>query len=205
MRTAWGLALVWLNALLTCIVKCVKWMRPCVVSMTTLLCLMKCKPIIGRVRLFITRNCSAKMWSPMSNLSVVVAVGFSNLPFATWIWKLGGSSIFRIIDGGCCLTLSRSFWAIASHRLPSQQGHLLLSPSRNPEAHTTFLSFVLGLLWRIVACKVHWYYHPWLVVREFAKLVLQAGIVISTVPGHHVDVISLNFWSGLLGVIEARY
>ena len=105
-RTAWGLALVWRNAILTCIVKCGKWMRPCVVSMTTLLCLKKCNPIIGPVRFFITTECSPKRWSPMTNLSVAVAVGFSNWPFATWIWKLGGSSIFKILDGACCLILS---------------------------------------------------------------------------------------------------
>ena len=99
MRTAWGLALVWLNALLTCSVKCGKWMKPCVVSMTTLLCLMKFNPTIGPVRFFITTKCSAKMWSPMSNLSVVVAVGYSNWPFAAWILKIAGSSLFRILDG----------------------------------------------------------------------------------------------------------
>ena len=32
---------------------------PCVVSMTTLLCLMKCNPIIVPVKFFITTNCSA--------------------------------------------------------------------------------------------------------------------------------------------------
>ena len=36
MKTTWGLALIWLNALLTCIVNCRKCMRPCVESMTTL-------------------------------------------------------------------------------------------------------------------------------------------------------------------------
>ena len=113
MRTTWGLVLVWLNALLTCIVKCRKWMRPCVVSVTTLLCLMKCNPVIGPVRFFSTTKCSAKMWSPMSNINVVLAVGFSNSPFATGIWKLGGSSIFRTLDGACCLVLSSLFWAIA--------------------------------------------------------------------------------------------
>ena len=112
-RTAWGLALVWLNALLNCIVKCRKWMRPCVVSMTTLLCLIKCNPKKSPVRFFITTKCSAKLWSPTSNLSVAVAIGFSNWPFATWIWKFGGSSIFRILDGACCFFLCNSFWAIA--------------------------------------------------------------------------------------------
>ena len=114
MKTAWDLALAWLDALLTCIVKCGKYMRPCVVSVTTLLCFMKCKPKIGPVRFFITTKCSANMWSPMSNLSVAVAVGFYNWPFSTWIWKLGGSSIFRMLDGACCWILSNSFWAIAS-------------------------------------------------------------------------------------------
>ena len=33
-------------------------------------------PLIGPVRFFNTRKCSAKMWSPMSNLSVVVAIGY---------------------------------------------------------------------------------------------------------------------------------
>ena len=113
MKTACGLALVWLDALLTCIVKCGKWMRPWVVSMTTLLCLMECNPVIGPVRLFNTTKCFAKMWSPMSYLIVGVAIGFSNWPFATWIWKSGGSSIFRILDGACCLILFNSFWAIA--------------------------------------------------------------------------------------------
>ena len=55
-------------------------MRPCVVSMTTLLCLMKYNPLIRPVRFFITTKSSAKMWSPMSNLSVFVAIGFSNWP-----------------------------------------------------------------------------------------------------------------------------
>ena len=112
-RTAWGLVFVWFNVLLTCIVKCGKCFRPCVVSITTLLCLMKCKPIIGPVRLPITTKCSAKVWSSMSKLSVAVAVGFSNWPFATWIWKLGGSSILKLLEGDCCLILSSSFWAFA--------------------------------------------------------------------------------------------
>ena len=53
------------------------------VSMTTLLCFIKCNPIIGPVRFSITTKCSAKMRSPMSYLSVAVAIGFSNWPFAT--------------------------------------------------------------------------------------------------------------------------
>ena len=58
MRTAWGLAFVWLNALLTGVVKCRKRMRPCVVSMTTLLCCqilhhdeIFCKDVISSIEL----------------------------------------------------------------------------------------------------------------------------------------------------------
>ena len=58
-------------------------MSPCIVSMTTLLRLMKCNPIVGPVRFFMTTKCSAKMRSPLSILSVAVAIGFSNWPFAT--------------------------------------------------------------------------------------------------------------------------
>ena len=59
-------------------------MSRCVVSMTTLLCLMKCNPIMSPVKFFITTKCYAKISSPLSNLSVAVAIGFSNWSFATW-------------------------------------------------------------------------------------------------------------------------
>ena len=113
MRTAGGLALDPLDALLTCIFKCGKRIRQCVVSMTTLFCLMKWNPIMSPVKFFITTKRSAKMWSPMPNLSVAVAIGFSNWPLVTCIWNLGGSSILSILDGAYCLIMSKSFWAIA--------------------------------------------------------------------------------------------
>ena len=90
MRTVWGSTLSSIAVLLTCIVTWGKRMRSFVVSMTTLLCLMKCKPMISPVKLFITRKCSCKLWSPMSNLSLVVAGSFSNQSFATWFFKLRG-------------------------------------------------------------------------------------------------------------------
>ena len=67
---------------LTCIVKCGKSKRPCVLSMNTLLFLIKCNPMIGPVNFFITTKCSANMLSPLSNLVVVVTNGFYNWPFA---------------------------------------------------------------------------------------------------------------------------
>ena len=62
-----------------------KWMKPCVVSMTTLLSLIKWNSKMGHVRFFITTKCSAEVWCPISNSSVAIANGFSNWPFATWV------------------------------------------------------------------------------------------------------------------------
>ena len=83
--TGCGFVVVSFEAVLICIVKCGKCMKPCVVSMTTLLFLIKCNPIIGAVHFFITTRCSAKVLSPISNLSVAVAKVFSNWPLATCI------------------------------------------------------------------------------------------------------------------------
>ena len=110
--TGYGLVVVSLEAVLTCIVKWGKCMSPCVVSMTTLLFLIKCNPIIGPVNFFITTKCSANELSPSSNSSVAVDRGFSNWPLATCIWKLGGSSILKILFGAFCFMVSKSSWAI---------------------------------------------------------------------------------------------
>ena len=83
--TGCGLVVVSLEAVLTCIVKWGKYMSPCVVSMTTLLFLIKCNPIIGPINFFTTTKCSANELSPISNLSVTVDNGFSNWPLATCI------------------------------------------------------------------------------------------------------------------------
>ena len=105
---------------LTCIVKWGKCIRPCVVSMTTLLFLIKCNPIIGPVSFFITTKCSAKELSPISTFSLAVDIGFSNWPFATCILKLGGSSLLR------------SYLGLSVLWFPSHPGQLrwqmLLSP-----------------------------------------------------------------------------
>ena len=110
MRTTWDLTLTSLAVLLTCIVKWGKWMKPCVVWMITLLFFMKSKPMIGPVTFFITTNCSTEVYSPLTKLIVVVASGFSNWPYATWIWKVGGLSIPKILAGICCLILSNWLW-----------------------------------------------------------------------------------------------
>ena len=67
LRTDWGFAVVSLEAVLTCIVKCGKGMRPCVVSMTTLLFFIKWNPVMGPVNFFITTKFSANILSPVSN------------------------------------------------------------------------------------------------------------------------------------------
>ena len=120
--TGCGLVIVSLEAVLTCIVKWGKCMSPCVVSMTTLLFVIKCNPIIGPVNFLITTRCSANELSPISNFSVAVDKGFSNWPLRTCIWKLGGSSILRMLLGAFCSIDSRSPWAIALTNAPE---HLL--------------------------------------------------------------------------------
>ena len=107
MMTGCGLVVVSLGAVLTCIVKWGKCMRPCVVSMTTLLFLIKCNPIIAPVSFFLTTQCSAKELSPISSFSVAVDNCFSHWPLATCIWKLGGSSILRMLLGAFCLIVSK--------------------------------------------------------------------------------------------------
>ena len=109
----WGLAPVTIAAFLACNVRCGKWMRSCVVSLTTPLSLIKSNPIKGPVKFLITTNNSARVLSLMSNLSVAVDIGFSNWPFATWICKLGGSLILKMLAIACCLIFSNSVWAIA--------------------------------------------------------------------------------------------
>ena len=81
--TGCSLVVVSLEAVLFCIVKWGKCMSPCVVSMTTLLFLIKCNPNIGPVNFFITTKCSANDLSPISNFSVAVDNGFTNWPLAT--------------------------------------------------------------------------------------------------------------------------
>ena len=111
-------SVVWLEAVLTCIVKCWTCMRPCVVSMATLLFLIKCNPIYGPVNFFLLTKCSAKVLSPISNFSVAVDNGFSNWLLATCIWKLGGSSILRMFFGAFCFIVSKSSWPIALTNAP---------------------------------------------------------------------------------------
>ena len=60
-------------------------MRPRVVSMTTLLCLIMCEPIFDTVKVSITTNFSAIVLSQKSNLKLAVANGFSIWPLATCI------------------------------------------------------------------------------------------------------------------------
>ena len=74
--TGLGFLVVSLEVVLTCIIKWGKCMRPCVVSMTTLLFFRKCNPMIGPVNFFITTMCSVKVLSPFSNFSAAVDNGF---------------------------------------------------------------------------------------------------------------------------------
>ena len=141
-----GFVVVSLEAVLICGVKCGKFRRPSVVSMTTLLFLIKCNPITGPVNFFIMTKCSAKVLSPISNLSVVVDNGFSNWPLATRIWKLGWSSSLRIIFGAFCFSVSKSSWAIALTNADESTRASTVRLFSKSEAHRAFLAFVSGLL-----------------------------------------------------------
>ena len=57
-------------------IRCGKCMRPCVVSMTTLLFHIKCKPMIGPVNFFITTNWLANVLSLISKISVAIVNDF---------------------------------------------------------------------------------------------------------------------------------
>ena len=158
--TGCGLAVFSLEAFLTCIVKSGKCMRPCIVSMTTLLFLIKCNTIFGPVNFFITTKCSAKVLSANLTLNVVAANGFSNCPLPTCIWKLRRSSILRILFGAF------SFFLCPSHSrrlhwqmLPSLPGRLPLVYCQNPEAHRAFLAFASGLLQKLMGDEPHLCFH----------------------------------------------
>ena len=112
-KTTWDLPIVSLVALLTCIVKCGKRMTSCVVSMTTLLCLMNCKPLMGPVNFFNTKKFLANVLSALSQLGVALANGFSNWPITTSISKLAGSLNLMKLFGTYCFILSNPFWAFA--------------------------------------------------------------------------------------------
>ena len=116
--TGCNFSVVSLKAVLICIVNCGKCVRPCVVSMTTLLFLIKCKAINGPVNLFITKKCSVKELSPFSKLGVAVANGFSHWALATCIWKMGGSLILRKLFGDFSFIVSESFFVIALTNAP---------------------------------------------------------------------------------------
>ena len=91
----------------------IKVIRLCNASLTTLLCLGKCNTITGFVKTFIKTECSTRVCSPIPILSVTVANGSANWPFATCIRKVEGSSVLNILAVVCCLILSDSVWVFA--------------------------------------------------------------------------------------------
>ena len=93
-------------------------MRPCVVSTTTLLCLVDRKAMIGPVQCFFTTKYSAKVLSPISNINVTVAYSFSKWTFATYYWLFVGLTFLKITAGAGCLILCIFIWAIAMTRAP---------------------------------------------------------------------------------------
>ena len=120
-------------------------MRSCVVSMTTLLCLMKFKVIFGHVKTFVMTNSSGKLWSRKSKQNMAVAIRFSNWPFAIWFWKLRGSWILKRFTRKGCLIPSKSIQLIALRKAFDSTRASFARPflkTWNTEGHTAFcLSF----------------------------------------------------------------
>ena len=86
--TGCGLVVVALEAVLTCIVKWGKCRRPCVVSMTTLLILIKCNPIIGLLVSSLRRNIQQKSYLQFQILAwlliMVSLTGHWPFVFGNW-------------------------------------------------------------------------------------------------------------------------
>ena len=136
-RTTWHFQPI-CELVLTCIFRCGKFMRPCVVSVTTLLILIKCKPMIGPVSLFFSTKCSTNVLSPVSILNVVVANRFSNWPFATCTWKSKGRRFWRCCSWPFVLLCPIHFEYLHWSKLLILPRHLLLRYGWNPETHINF-------------------------------------------------------------------
>ena len=68
-----------------------KWSRPWLTSRIALLFFRNVRPSIGPVSRFAKMNVSLKFQSPISNWTIIVLVGASMSPFATWSLNGGGS------------------------------------------------------------------------------------------------------------------
>ena len=147
--SGWDFLVVSLEVAITCIFKCRKCMRPCVVSMTTLLFLIKCNSTNGPVHFFITTKCSPDLMFTNSNLSMVVSDAFF-LAICYFYLKNGRIVDFennnlgfffyfvQVIPNDCTDKCSRVHQGIYLY--------VILCYSRNPEAHRAFVVFVSGLL-----------------------------------------------------------
>ena len=140
-----GFTLVSLETVLTCIVKFGKCVRPCVVSTTTLLFLIKCYAIIDPVDFFITTKCLTNILSPISNVSVVLPTvfltGYLLLVFENWEDRQFSELFWGLPALWCPRHSRRLHW----RRLLNLPKHLLLEKFWNSEVHTTFPVCGLGL------------------------------------------------------------
>ena len=107
-ETGCCLPLISLVGMLNCIVIWGKGIGLCLVSTNTRLCLLNCKTVIEPVKYFFTMKYSAKLKSPLSILSVAVAVAFSNWPSASQCWKKDRrfwsywwGLLFHLVHFGC--------------------------------------------------------------------------------------------------------
>ena len=108
--TDWGFEVVLLEAVLTCIVKCGKCMRPCVVSRTTLSFLIKGSPKIGCVRFISTTKFSANILSQIQIQSWLLLTVSLTCQLLLVLENRGGSPILRRLLGGflfCCVKINK--------------------------------------------------------------------------------------------------
>ena len=76
-----------------------KWSRPWLTSRMALLFFRNVRPSIGPESRFATMNVSLKFQSPIPNWRIMVLVGVSMSPFATWSLNGGGSSSLTMFLG----------------------------------------------------------------------------------------------------------
>ena len=142
--TTWSLALVALTALWTCIVMWGKRVRPCVVSGTRLLCLMKCKTKIDTVKFFIKIDFFLQkfclLYQIWQLLSLPIFLTGHYLPLSVETWEC--RRFYR-----CWLELSVWFCPPQFGRFCQNSGlrplmQLISGSSRSPQSHEIFfLSF----------------------------------------------------------------
>ena len=162
-------------ASLSCMGKDGKIRNPCLISNTMPLSCKKKSPENGLAKLDITMKRSTNVMSPTSNCTSIAAIGVSNCPFATMIWKSGKGPSFWIIGLQFhCVFQSRPLrwpWIGSSYRLGCQLLNVLENATflfcffydglpkmvENLYFHRGLISAVGQFLLSMTDCCVDWF------------------------------------------------